>query len=639
MLADTSERLMHRVRWGMTLAWLLLIASLFYDPISPRLTQPDSPTALFRIDPNVCIQVQEKCVQEHPYALAAAIFWTVVIPGALLILLVFGHELWRRICPLSFVSQLFRAIGRQRQHQRIDAKTGKIRYELAKVPKNSWLARNHLYLQFGLLYLGLCARHLFINSERLLLGVFFIITLLAAMTVGYLYGGKSWCHYFCPMGPVQSFYGEPRGLLNSTAHEGDGPPITQSMCRTVGSEGKQQSACIACQSPCIDIDAERTYWSSISTTERQWLYYGYAGLVVGYFVYYYLYAGNWNYYFSGIWAQQNDQLTTLLSPGFYLLGHAIGIPKLFAVPLTLGIFTLLGVQMGKLLENRYKANLLRQEQYEGKEQIRHHLFTLCTFLVFNFYFVFGGRPYILRLPTFVQHVYTAALVLVSALWLYRTWNRSAGLYSRESVATRLRKQLIQLKLNVSQFLEGRSLETLTADEVYVLAKILPDFTKEKRLHAYKQVLCEAIDEGAMNSATSLEVLQHLRRELDISDNDHHIILTELGVENPDLLNPAKQRSREDWLRLRSYRERLAATPYVWRRRAARGLGAELLEVVSKKRSVKSIERLGRNPHREKTPPSLEAIQREYAITSEEEQYVQKTLEDLKSTDVGDLGER
>jgi hypothetical protein len=33
---------------------------------------------------------------------------------------------------------------------RTDPKIGKVRYELAKVPKQSWLARYHGYLQFGL---------------------------------------------------------------------------------------------------------------------------------------------------------------------------------------------------------------------------------------------------------------------------------------------------------------------------------------------------------------------------------------------------------------------------------------------------------------------------------------------------------
>ena len=45
--------------------------------------------------------------------------------------------------------------------------------------------------------------------------------------------------------------------------------------------------------------------------------------VVGYFGYYYLYAGNWAYYFSGAWAHQEDQLDTLFNPGFYLFNTPI----------------------------------------------------------------------------------------------------------------------------------------------------------------------------------------------------------------------------------------------------------------------------------------------------------------------------
>ncbi len=85
--------------------------------------------------------------------------------------------------------------------------------------------------------------------------------------------------------------------------------------------------------------------------------------------------------------------------------------------------------------------------------------------------------------------------MVSTLWLYRTWGRSPELYSRESLASRLRKQLSKLPLDVSRFLEGGSLESLNPNEVYVLAKILLGFTGEKRLQAYKGVLREALQEG------------------------------------------------------------------------------------------------------------------------------------------------
>ncbi len=69
-----------------------------------------------------------------------------------------------------------------------------------------------------------------------------------------------------------------------------------------------------------------------------------------------------------------------------------------------------------------------------------------------------------------------------------TWQRNPNLYLREGLASRLRKQLGKLNLDIGRFLEGRSLDDLTADEVYVLAKILPGFSKEKRLQVYKGVL-------------------------------------------------------------------------------------------------------------------------------------------------------
>ena len=565
MLAKTPERQMHMVRWLLTCGWLLLIFSLFYDPISPWLTDPKNTVSPLRLAPEVCVKVQGVCLEQTSYALGARLFWAAIVPAAIFILLVFGHELWRRICPLSFLSQIPLALSMQRQHRRVDPKTGKISYELAKVKKNSWLGRNYSYLQFGLLYLGLCIRLLFVNSDRLALGIFLIFTILSAIAVGYLYGGKSWCQYFCPMAPVQKIYAEPGGLLTSKAHERE-RTITQSMCRIVNQEGKEQSSCVACQTPCIDIDAERSYWDGITKPDQKLLYYGYIGLVISFYFYYYLYAGNWDYYFSGVWTHEENQLTTLLSPGFYLFNQPIPIPKLVAVPLTLGFFTGGSYFLGLKLEKSYKSYLLRTNQSLSREQIQHRLFTLCTFVVFNLFFAFGARPNIALLPPLGQYFLDVLLVLVSTLWFYRTWGRSPELYTRESLASRLRKQLSKLQLDVSRFLEGRSLESLNPDEVYVLAKILPGFTAEKRLQAYKQVLQEVLEEGYANFFNSLEVLQQMRQGLEISEKEHLRVLTELGVENPDLLYSSKQRTRENQLRLQSYHDQIASMVDSKRRR-------------------------------------------------------------------------
>lgn len=59
MFSRISEQQMHRVRWVLTCAWLLLIASLFYDPVSPLITSPDQYWSPFRIKPEDCIPVQK----------------------------------------------------------------------------------------------------------------------------------------------------------------------------------------------------------------------------------------------------------------------------------------------------------------------------------------------------------------------------------------------------------------------------------------------------------------------------------------------------------------------------------------------------------------------------------------------------
>jgi Cyclic nucleotide-binding domain/4Fe-4S binding domain len=550
MFNKTAEKTMHSVRWILTIAWLFLILSLFYDPISPLLTSPDNLASPLRVNLDTCIEVQGNCLEKNSYYLGAPIFWGIIVPTSILILLIFGHELWRRICPLSFLSQIPRALGWQRKIKRVSANES-VRFEIPRVDKNSWLGRNYLYVQMSWFFIGLCSRILFVNADRLALAIWLLFTIFSAIFVGYFYGGKSWCNYFCPMSPVQKIYGEPKGLFTSKAHIGD-DKVTQSMCRII-ENNQEKSACIACQSPCIDIDSERSYWDSINKSDRSLLYYGYFGLVIGYFLYYYLYAGNWDYYFSGIWAYENNQLNTLLSPGFYIFNQAIPIPKIIAVPLTLGLFTMGSYYLGKNIENHFISKYKNQL---SAELIRHRIFTILTFIIFDFFFIFAGRSWLSLLPIKVQYIFDFLLVFLSSIWAYQTWARSPEIYSKESLATRLRKQLTKLGLNISRFLEGKSIENLNIDEVYVLAKVLPGFTKDKRQEVYKGVLKDSLEEGYVNTSSSLEVLQQLRLELSITDDEHRKILTELGVEDPSLLDPSKLHSLENSVRLTGYRKAL-----------------------------------------------------------------------------------
>ena len=552
--AQVAERRVHVVRWLLTTGWLLIIGSLFFDPFTARFTAPDHPWSPLRLGDS-CIPVQGRCLVEAPYPLGTTLFWGALVPAAIFVLLVFGHELWRRVCPLSFLSQIPRALGIQRQLARRNPKTGEVRLQLAKVPADSWLARHYSALQFGWLFVGLCGRILFFNADRLVLAGWLLFTIAAAIAVGWLYGGKAWCQYFCPMAPVQAIYSTPAGLLGSRAHLRAGP-ITQSMCRVTTPAGEEQSACVACQQPCIDIDAERLYWARLESPTFAFERYAYVGLVVGYFLYYYLYAGTWEYYFSGAWARQSDQLAQLLSPGLFLFGRAIAVPRLVAVPLVLGGFTWLGWLAGLAIEAGMRRRVRQAGQEPHTTLIRHRVFVAATFLVFNLFFLFAGRPLLQLAPAWLQYLFDVSVVATSTLWLVRSWHRSPELYSRENLAERFRRQLERLGVDVGPYLEGRRLGDLSPDEVYVLARVLPGFGGEQRQEAYKGVVREALAEGYVNASSSLEVLRRMRQELAISDDQHRQLLEELGVEDPELLDPDRRRSLEDQVRLTGYRRSL-----------------------------------------------------------------------------------
>lgn len=77
-----SERQARWLRWFLITGWLVLLASLFV---------PTSPWQGNRL------------------------FWGTVVPLSLLLIGGVSHELWRRVCPLAFVSQLAQALGVQRR--------------------------------------------------------------------------------------------------------------------------------------------------------------------------------------------------------------------------------------------------------------------------------------------------------------------------------------------------------------------------------------------------------------------------------------------------------------------------------------------------------------------------------------------
>ena len=464
------------VRTVLFLGWLGLIASLFWDPVTPMMTQPDSTWSPFHIQ-SVHETMRGETFTVEPYHLTNRFFWTMLIPLFPLFLMVFGHEAWRRICPLSFASQLPRYFGLRRQRVTVQRRTGRLERSPALIARDGWLQRNAWYVQCGLLFVGLCARLLFINSDRTAFAIGLLLVIAAAITVGYLWGGKSWCNYFCPANVVQRIYTEPRGLFESQPHIHQ-PAIPQSMCRTPTPSG-DKSACVGCVASCGDIDLEKSYWEGITDPARRNVYYMFFGLIIGFYGYYYLYSGTWSYYFSGIWTHENDQMGTIMKPGLFIANRPIMIPKMLAAPLVLGICAAASLGLGKILEAGYRR-ICRARGDMSEEIIINHCLAVSAFISINTFYIFGGRPNLLLLPNAVVICIDAIIFGLTILWLRQTLERSPAKYRRERLFPGLVQQFKKSKLDVRRYFDGRSVDELNADEIYILGKVLPSVHQQDR---------------------------------------------------------------------------------------------------------------------------------------------------------------
>ena len=526
MLSSTSEKKLRFVRAFLLAGWLLLIASLFWDPYSHVLTDPAN--SFSPLAPWIsAIQIQGIWFDQTPYALGNRIFWTMLVPLLPFFFMVFGHETWRRICPLSFVSQIPGYLHIRRLIYRVDRATGRRVGAIPIISRNSWLAKNALWVQFSLLTLGLCMRLWFANSDRMGLALMLLGIIASAFVVGILWGGKTWCNYFCPVGVVQRIYTEPSGLLDSKPHIRIAS-LPQSMCRNPGKD-EDISACVGCTASCPDIDLEKSYWDSISGnkgTTLKSIYFGFLGLIWGFYVYFYLYSENWLYYFSGIWTHEEDPLGQLWGPGLFINDTAIAIPKIAAVPLVLIAFIATFMVLGHFVARLYSASRQRINPALSNETLTHQVLIFTAYLAFNSFYIFGGRPTLLAMPAPVAGLISLLVVSLSTLWLMKSLRRSESGYKNEGLAPIFVKQFKNMQAEVAAFLGGRRLEELNADEVCILAASPGLQSDQTRLEGYRELL----EEFSRDSAPQLlSTIRDAQLRLRITAAEHQFLTRELQI--------------------------------------------------------------------------------------------------------------
>ena len=530
-----NEKYARSVRWILLAGWIFLIVSLFF-PGFAGFTE--------FLYPKVCVAFSFCEVGGG----GANIFWNYALPFVLVAVLL-SHELWRRICPLSQVSQIARYLGLQRT---IVGKNGK--KKLAAVEQNSWLANHHTELQWFLLISGLSLRVLLINSNRIGLAIVFITVIIAALITGWAFSGKAWCQYICPFGTVQKVISGPGSILASKAHLDSPTRVTQSMCRDSSPDPLKPdvSTCVACTRSCIDIDSERSYWDSLTGKRGlNWAWYSYPGLVISFFSLVFLTAPqnfsnnilDADYITSHVYTY--DGRLPLIAWESWLPEGYPYFPRIIGVPLILAASAIFSQKVFRSLESFLNTKYSAKNDIEPRLKAIHHTRLIATFVAINGYFLSKGA--------FIGDGSRAAafsdvlVMAVLAFWIARNWRRDHELYRRESTVTSLRNQLLKLSPELlTSLLAGRRLQDLNPDEVFILAKALPQQSKYEKIQIYRNVLLDLVSKGLTERKESLVHLEELRSILGLDDADHSASLSILDSEDNHLseLNASELSGRD-----------------------------------------------------------------------------------------------
>lgn len=335
--------------------------------------------------------------------LSMSTFWESIIPSVLAALVLLSHAKWRLVCPLACASMI---------SSRIKSSVGVRRFQFSapkRIQAKSWLGQNHIYLQLILFILALSLRVIILDDSPIALAAFLLVTLSMAIVVGLKYSGRAWCHYFCPMGPVEAIVTGQRSIFGSSAHTDPPGTISQSTCRQVDENGSVKLDCTGCKSHCIDQDAEKSFWYNLKSAKALrtfWL--SYPGLVIAY----------------GWLSGQADRINT-----FQLTGAALVLSTLAASAM-ISYYAL--DYFSRLIRRNLEESGLLDESWQTSEQRTR---IVATFLAINTYFLYSD-------PT--RHVagelggdIVRALVLwATSMWLYRSWQRKEDHYRAEVVSAK-----------------------------------------------------------------------------------------------------------------------------------------------------------------------------------------------------------
>lgn len=475
------------------------------------------------------------------------VIWTLVIALLPLFILSLGFYNWRRICPLAFYGRLSEWI--QWPDRRTTTNAALRRKRLPK-----WVATWYPVITTGFLTLMLALRILLINSDASALAWTFTLLVVMAAATSFAFTGKTWCNFLCPVGAIERFYTDT-----------DRPNYKKN---------SQCSRCTACKTApsgglCPDINQENDYWQEIRSLPRAVAYYSWPGVVLGFYLWYYLHkpyywseghatpgadlAGllpalpktDWGYYLSGDWTREAAPWRQWMAQGFGWHGlpqPLSSLPTCVAAPITLVVcgaasFLLFRTaEYAGLRAARYSSDTLELRH----ERIRHTLFTLAGFLAFILFYQFAGAPTLAHLP----------------FGLYGLFRFSVTVTAVSSLITRLhRSRVKQLRFDQARKWRNRWPIPNTEppndlEEAYRLVTEYMRSSEDKR-QLFQNMLSGLLADNLV-TASEIGLLDRMAADLNLSDADKRRVVKELNSEYPGLFTA----NLSDSLRLLGYRREL-----------------------------------------------------------------------------------
>lgn len=447
---------------------------------------------------------------------AGRVFWTVAVASLPLVFVLAGYHRWRRICPLAWVA-------------RIPARLGRAGHRRA----GPWLQAHGYDVAFGGLLVALWLRLVATNGDGLALAAFLIALCGAAVAVGALFTGKTWCNYICPVSFVEKLYTEPRGLRETP----------NSQCAT----------CTACKPACPDINEENSYWKEVLAPAKARAYFAFPGVVLAFYAYYFLQAGSWSYYFDGAWTREPGLFRTAFLPGhdaktagFFFLP---AVPRALAAAATLASGAAVSLLVFTAAEPRLGAMLRRRGAGLDAAALRSTMFTVAAFTAFVSFYSFAGAP-TLRLVPGLPHLFQLLVVAVATLLLVRRLGRRQSAFTEETLARKIIANWKWEDIPAPKDLR----------EAFLIHTVRSQSHEEGRrrlLDLYRQSVRDSLRSGVL-SRGEVHRLESLRGQMGISSADHERVMAELADEEGGLAaHDARLTSPEKQLQLDTYAEALA----------------------------------------------------------------------------------